>query len=62
LSVANESGKEVEVASKELPMTKIPRIRLPIKAAQVHLAKALKKKREFNEAFKHTTMMYDQER
>ena len=41
-SVTDESSKEVKVVSKELPMTKIPRICLPIKAAQILRAESLK--------------------
>ena len=60
-SVTDESAKVSEV-SQEPPMPKIAHIRLPIKAAQVRCAEAVKKKREFNQAFKCTTILYDRER
>jgi hypothetical protein len=48
--------KEVEVVSKPI---KVPRICLPIKAAQLCCAKAVKKKREFDRAFKRAMVIYD---
>jgi hypothetical protein len=59
-SVTNDSGgvqEEVEVVSKWL-MAKITCISLPIKAAWIRHAEAVKKKREMNQAFKCATILY----
>jgi hypothetical protein len=50
--------EEVEVVSKQ---RKVPHICLPIKAAQLRCAEAVKKKREFDRAFKRAMVIYDHE-
>ncbi len=64
-SVTDDSGgvEGVEVASKSTTVaTKIPRIHLAIKAAQVHHAKALQKKKELHQALKRATLLYARQR
>jgi hypothetical protein len=64
-SVTNDSGgvEEVEVASNLTTVTtKIPRIHLAIKAAQVRRAGALQKKKELHQAFKRATLLYARQR
>jgi hypothetical protein len=57
-SVAKDSSgvKEVTVLSK---LTKISRIHLPIKSAQLCCATAVKEMRQYNQAFKHAMVIYD---
>ncbi len=58
MSVTKDSSgvEEVTVVSKS---TKVPRIRLPIKSSQLHSATAVKEKRQYNQAFKRATVIYD---
>jgi hypothetical protein len=41
--------------------TRIPSTHLPIKAAQLDCAEAVKKKKEYHQAFKCATVFYDRE-
>jgi hypothetical protein len=64
-SVTNDSGSvaQVEVVRNlRTVATKIPHIRLAIKAAQVRRAKASQKKKELHQAFKHATLLYARQR
>jgi hypothetical protein len=60
LTVTKDSSgvKELEMVSKSM---KVPCICLPIKSVQLHRFKALKKKREYNQALKGAMVIYDSE-
>jgi hypothetical protein len=60
LSVTKNSSGVEEVMVETQP-TKVPRIRLPMKSAQLRRATAVKEKRQSNQVFKHATVIYDRE-
>jgi hypothetical protein len=54
-----EDSSGVEEVTVETKSTKVPRIQLSIKSAQLHHTAAVKEKRQYNKAFKHATVIHD---
>jgi hypothetical protein len=59
--VTNDSSG-VEEVTVETKSTKAPCIRMSVKSAQLHCVIAVKEKRQYNQAFKCATVIYDCER
>ncbi len=61
-SVTEDSSIGVEEVTVETKSMKVPHIRISAKSAQLHRAAAVKEKRQYNQAFKRVTVIYDREK